>query len=285
MINILPIQSDSKALAQYESLLSKCFPKTVKFNPSYLDWLYRKNPDGKAQGFDAWDGHLLVAHYVCIPVLARVGGKVVRALLSLNTATHPDYEGRGLFTKLAEMTYSVAATEDFDCVYGVANARSTPAFVNKLGFQLVQPLDARIGVGKLGNDQEVDASELQFKRIWSAKSLKWRCSNPYNPISSRRHDNLLQFHAQAMGKFLPVYAELSSLDMPQVWCGDVKSLPPWRLFIGLVLDGACKFHHYVSIPTRFRPSPLNFIYRSLSQRIVRLEKGHISFSFLDFDAY
>jgi len=285
MINYLPIQLDSKALSQYTCLLSKCFQKTAKFRPSYLDWLYRKNPDGEALGFDAWDGDRLVAHYVCVPTLASVGGKVVKVLLSLNTATHPEYQGRRLFTTLAEMTYAEATAKDFDCVYGVANANSTLGFVHKLGFQLVQPLDARIGIGRLSNQVDASASKVQFERVWSAESLNWRCANPFNPVFHRSCGNWVQFHAAALGKLLPVYDELSSANVPEAWNGDAHYLLPWRLYMGIVPEGAIRFQYYVSIPQRLRPSPLNLIYRSLSHRLQVLEIGHIRFSFLDFDAY
>lgn len=285
MMNFLPIQFDERALSQYGLLFSKCFPKSAKFSPYNLDWLYCKNPDGSAIGFDAWDGDRLAAHYVCVPARAAVGGSVVKTMLSLNTATHPEYQGKGLFTKLAEMTYETAAVAGIDAVFGVANANSTSGFVRKLGFQLVQPLDVLIGFGSLGIDLEMAASRAQFERVWSAEGLAWRVANPNNPVFSRRHGDRLQIHAAAFGKLLPAYAELPLKGLPHA--GNVADdfLSPLRLFIGLVPDGACQFRRYVSIPQRLRPSPLNFIYRSLSHRLERLEKGHVSFSFLDFDAY
>ena len=36
---------------------------------------------------------------------------------------------------------------------------------------------------------------------------------------------------------------------------------------------------------RLRPSPLNLIYRSFSERVARLDPARIQFTFLDFDAY
>jgi hypothetical protein len=157
--------------------------------------------------------------------------------------------------------------------------------VRKLGFQLVQPLDARIGIGSLGNKVETAASKAQFERVWSAESLTWRCSNPFNPVFHRRCGDWVQYHAAAMGRLLPVYEELSSRNVPEAGGDDAHYLLPWRLYIGIVPEGAICFQYYINIPQRLRPSPLNFIYRSLSHRIEVLEMGHIRFSFLDFDAY
>lgn len=283
MMRILPIETDLPTLSRYTVLFSKCFPESAKFNPTSLDWLYRQNPDGKVIGFDAWDGERLAAHYACVPARASVGGSVVNALLSLNTATDPDYQGQGLFTRLAQTTYQRAEAEGIDCIFGVANANSTPGFLRKLGFQLVEPLQARVGVGSLGLDLNATAEEIQFERVWSDESIAWRCANPANPVSCRARRDRFQFHAAAVGRLLSVYSEMPlHRSVAALQC---RSFPLLRLYLGLVPTGKCRFRSFVEIPKRFRPSPLNFIYRSLSKRVERLQPGRIRFSFLDFDAY
>ena len=76
------------AVKDYSALLSKSFQN---FNPSisYLNWLYFENPRGRVCGFDAYDGETLVAHYACIPI--KIEGFRLNSLLSLNTATHPQF--------------------------------------------------------------------------------------------------------------------------------------------------------------------------------------------------
>lgn len=225
----------------------------------------------------------MAAHYACVPARASVGGSVVNALLSLNTATDPDYQGQGLFTRLAQTTYQMAEAEGVDCIFGIANANSTPGFVRKLGFQLVEPLQARVGVGPLGVNLDATAEEIQFERVWSDASIAWRCANPANPVSCRTKRDRVQFHAAAIGRLLSVYSEMPlnrSVDTLRR-----RSFPLLRLYMGLVPTGKCRFRRYVEIPRRLRPSPLNFIYRSLSKRVERLQPGRIRFSFLDFDAY
>jgi GNAT superfamily N-acetyltransferase len=97
---------DESKLQDYADLLANSF---IDFQPSveYLDWLYFQNPRGSVFGFDAYDGDLLVAHYACIPI--KINAFRQNSLLSLNTATHPDYQGRGLFRLLANKTFESAA--------------------------------------------------------------------------------------------------------------------------------------------------------------------------------
>jgi hypothetical protein len=282
-MDFLPIRFDRQALASYNVLFETCFSRLPKFELSSLDWLYTQNPDGPAVGFDAIVDSELAAHYVCVPTTIRLNGVLERALLSLNTATHPKYQGKGLFTKLATMTYRLAAEQGYKSVFGVANANSTPGFVRKLGFQLVEPLKAMVGIGRLDANFDYIAKNAQFERVWTQSALAWRCSNPANPICCRTKNGIAGFEAQAMGDRLRAYAELPATNIA------VPSPPtrllPFRLYLGLAPTGACLFKNYLNIPNRFRPSPLNFIFKDLGDGGRCPESGRLSFSFLDFDAY
>jgi GNAT superfamily N-acetyltransferase len=282
MIEFRPIECSLSVYNQYEKLFKACFPNSKKYQPSYLEWLYEKNPDGQVIGFDAWDGNELAAHYGCIPAQAEVAGVSVKVLLSLNTATHPAYQGRGLFTNLAELAYRAGNEQGYDAVYGVANANSTPGFIRKLGFQLIEPLSARIGVGRLGINFGKLANQLQFRRIWTDESMAWRCANPINPVAITPHGANTIISARSLGNICTVLAELGDTFAVN---SELQILSPLRLFIGLVPTGANNFNYYVDIPKRLRPSPLNLIYRSLSGRVPHISQGSVFFSFIDFDAY
>lgn len=282
---LLPLRLDADAIAAYVRLFAECFPSRGKFNAGYIEWLYQQNPFGRAVGYDAWDGAQLAAHYVLVPIDVWLEGRRARALLSLNTATHPQHQGRGLFTKLAERTYATAADQGYELVFGVANANSTPGFVRKLGFQLVEPLSAKIGVGGLGIDTDEVVRRAQFRTAWSEETLAWRCGNPNNRVWQRAGPGKLQLYARAMTMAIPVYAELASTGLPPLDAAPAPPLSPMRLYVGLEPRGLRRARAHVDIPQKLRPSPLNFIYKPLSAGRDRLEPGHTSFSFIDFDAY
>lgn len=283
MTTFKPIQTDDAALARYAALLLACFPMTDKFTVAYLRWLYRDNPDGQAVGFDAWEDDRLAAHYVCVAARAHVNGAPAPVLLSLNTATHPAHQGKGLFTRLAALTYQAGAELGYHGVYGVANANSTPGFVRKLDFQLVRPLEARLGIGRLPAGR---GGPVSFRRVWDQASLGWRAGCPGQPLQARRRGRLWQFQAPAFGKLLPAYAELDAARLPGQLAlpGAGAAWSPLRLFLGLRPDADGGYRGYASIPRRLRPSPLNLIYLPLAGG-GRLDPGAIDFSFLDFDAY
>lgn len=282
-VKIIPIQLDASGISRYSKLLRTCFPNTHsnsrKFSEASLIWLYTKNPEGLAIGFDAFDEGKLVAHYVCIPttIMGTVGP--MRALLSLNTATAPQYQSKGLFTQLAQETLSFAKQQGFACVYGVANQKSTKRFVQHLGFDLIGPLEARIGIGRLKPPQA--NSLLQFQRNWNEAALNWRCNNPTNQIRAWQSARSSVFFANTGYPLIAAYDEQ--------W-GTVFSTIPLsarqlklKLILGLFPQGVpCT---YLKIPNFLKPSPLNLIFKSLDPIVTTPDRHAVHFTFLDFDAY
>jgi hypothetical protein len=251
-----------------------------------LKWLYTQNPTGHAIGYDAFCGEELAAHYVCIPVSVELEGRVQKSLLSLNTATHPKYQGKGLFTKLAEMTYAEGLKMGFQSVYGVANGNSTPGFLKRLGFQLISPLDAWIGIGELNSEPSLNT--LSFRRVWSKELLLWRFNNPFNKITARRSGDNLICKGSTGFPLLSACAELKCLNFNLDSLSTRSSIfesTSLNLYLGLMPGNSPKRNTYLSIPSFLRPSPLNLIFRSLDEAISAPKKGEISFNFLDFDAY
>lgn len=283
-MEFVPAAADATRLGLYALLMQACFPGAVKFGVPYLQWLYQANPDGHVVGYDAFEGDVLAAHYACIPAMALVEGAQVKVLLSLNTATHPQFQGKGLFTQLAAKTYEAGAAAGFDAAYGVANANSTPGFVRKLGFQLVTPLQARVGVGTLLARNDVENTTPSFRRVRSVQAVQWRCANPHNAVHVRTHHGVSQCFAAARGNSVAAYHEFDADEIAGAQPA-VKGPPMLRLFLGLVPTTRRISAVYLPIPNRLRPSPLNLIYKPFAGRVATLEKDRVAFSFLDFDAY
>ena len=285
-LTLAPAGTDPALLDGYARLFARCFPGTTHLDARYLDWLYRENPCGTVVGFDAWEGATLAAHYVCIPVDAVLDGVAVRALLSLNTATDPDFQGRGLFTRLAEATYELGARLGYGAVYGVANVNSTPGFLRKLGFTLVRPLDARLGFGRAQPsawDEVLHAA--RFRRAWSHASLAWRIASPARPYRLVRIASDTLGAATGTGRpGIQAWAELPAACAPEA--PFARGPLAVKLHLGLTPR---KFQArralWFDIPSRLRPSPLNLIFRPLAQGAAIPDGDGVLMNVLDFDAY
>lgn len=279
-----PVEVSDAGLAACGRLLRRVFPHAPQFTDRYLAWQYEQNPAGLVVGFNAFAGDQLAGHYVTLPVVARLGGETVRGLLSLNTATHPDHQGKGLFTSLAEATYAAGADAGYAFVTGVANANSTPGFVRKLGFDLVSPLDARIGVGPVGLARSPSA--VGFEREWDQATLRWRLANP--SARYRLHESGKRLTVKAATDRPGVAALLGSFDpalRPDGVADGSIGTRPITLWIGLDPDVAASRRAYGRVPQRFRPSPLNLIHRSLAGSNEHLRADEVRVRALDFDPY
>jgi hypothetical protein len=251
-----------KNIALHEGLLKTCFPH-ANLGSKYLEWLYFSNPLGKVVGFDAMDGEFLAAHYACIPT--RVGSSL--GLLSLNTATHPDYRSNGLYQKLARMTYE-HWSQEFNFVVGVANAQSSTAFVKHLGFKELGRLNLRYG-------------ELQRPaggaRGWTLPEIKWRIDSPRRNFTARHlQGDLIEF-STAPDKFPFKFKSIAKIqDEIEITREEHKA----KRF-GFTVDWIKGHHPKVRLPEKLKPSPLVLIYQSLNASDLDLT----SWSFPDFDAY
>lgn len=287
-MEIKPTVTTDNEMAAYAALLGKVFPNSPSLGSvDYLAWLYRKNPVGTVVGSDAWVGDELAAHYVCIPVRANIEGRDTSGLLSLNTVTNPKYQGKGLFTKLAQNTFDIAANSGFEFVYGIANANSTPGFIKKLGFQMVSPLQAKIGFGSPVrlNSSEVRVQPASFERIWDSATLDWRIHNPFNPCQIKVGSRANIVSARTP---YPLIRAVASVDFARNLL-QLKSARPSKLTLGLYLGlakaGQGLSARYWSIPEKLKPSPLNLIYKSFGAAPRFIDPENTSISFLDFDAY
>lgn len=278
------------ATKAYLALFRACFPTAKQYSPKYLAWQYVDNPDGPVVGTDAFAGDELAATYVCIPAKLLIRGHEKRALLSLNTATHPKYQGKGLFTKLASATYSRAADLGYDVVYGVANQNSIRGFSTKLGFQDVGGLAARIGVGAFPVFDEKVVQAAAFRRLWHSPGMKWRAANPANRLDVRSAgDDLAVVFGRTQYPGIRVQGLVAVDRSPQQNASEfqlARSGPPsLRLSIGLQPMGMGSAGLSVLLPDRLKPSPLRLIYRNLTDSRDRIDIETVLFSFVDFDAY
>lgn len=279
-LDLKPTGTSVEQLSAYSALLSHVFGPQPKFSVASLTWLYRDNPDGEVVGFDAWSGERLVAHYVTIPMRANVRGREARGLLSLNTATHPDFQGKGLFTKLASATYDAATQRGFKFVFGVANANSTPGFTRKLAFQNVRPLEAG---GLLRPPRTFAPTPTDFQVAWSREGLTWRLANPVARYSVARRGELLEVRAATNVPLLACAAWIPG-DVGVTATAKASPLPP--LFIGLDPRFPLGARGFLRVPDRLRPSPLNMIWRSLEASMPSiLDAEAVVLNFLDFDPY
>lgn len=100
----------------------------------YWKWRFQDNPfSDEIMIHLMWEGDLLVGHYAVSPVEMIVNGEVTKTALSMTTMTHPEYNGRGIFTQLSSSLYDELKEEHkYAMVWGFPNNNSHYAFIKNL---------------------------------------------------------------------------------------------------------------------------------------------------------
>lgn len=269
--------SSAEKITQLRGLLDAAFgtEKAAKFTPEFLKWQYLDNPQGKVVSFNAWseEGEM-AGHYATIPIRMMLDGKAVKGLLSLNTATHPNHQGKGLFTKLASATYKYAEENGYKFVIGVANANSTHGFLKKLEFYLVSPLEVKVGIGNpFAGIKTVEKNHC----IYDQETLKWRLACPSYSYSVK--DNCIWGDREepcfkTCVAPVPTTTNIDALGLK-------KSSSLFGLFVGL---GVKPSGIYVNLPKFIKRSPFNLIFRDLTNgELPTLTPENVVFTLMDYD--
>ena len=153
-------------------LTENTYPGQNISKPAYLDWEYLRNPDGKAIVFVAEKFNELYSQYIILPRKYFANTKVLNGSLSVNTLTHPDARGQGLFPKLAELTYDKASRQDIQFTVGFPNPVSSPVFRSKLNFntlgylpvyvKILKPLNVLKKYFSKGNLKRGEEQQIEF---------------------------------------------------------------------------------------------------------------------------
>jgi GNAT superfamily N-acetyltransferase len=250
-------------ISAYQKLFSVCFSRS-NMSPEYINWLYYKNPLGKAVGFDAVEEGKVVSHYACIPT--SIDG--VSGLLSVNTATHPNFRSQGLYKKLAAKTYE-QWSRDFHFVVGVANAQSAETFVKRLGFTEVGRLNLRYG--------KLDRPQIG-SRSWTSDELEWRINCPRQKLQKK-----IVSSKSIQLSIRPKNSPIKLKSIVPLSVGDSNENREAKAVgrLGFTVDWVRDSKPITRLPEKLKPSPLVLIFQSLSGAKVEVN----SWSFSDFDVF
>lgn len=132
-IKFLSKKELNERLDQFCDLSRQCF--TAHVDEEIIYHRYIENPYEDLLMCVAEENGKIVANYSVVPVRAEIDGEKYKAALSLNTMTHPEYEGRGLLIKLAGLLYEHMEKENYAFVYGFPNYLSNGILCAKLGWK------------------------------------------------------------------------------------------------------------------------------------------------------
>lgn len=260
-------------------LLKKVFKKN--FDIRYLEWLYNKNPNGKAISYNIENKNEIVGHYVIIPVELNINGIKERSALSLNTAVNNNFRGKGFFKIMAKKTYEKAKELGIKYIIAVANSQSTKLFFRHFNFENLGQLDVKIGIG---NIKKKSSQKKNLEFLWNSESLCWRIINPKHKYFIKDNNNKTEIYLKKFN-FLDIFLGEFKKDLILNLRQNAKKYNFLKLYIGLG-NYDWKKSFYVNLPNFLRPSPLNLILKNISSNeSVNIKKDEVFLQLIDFDAF
>ena len=106
---------------------------------AFYRWKHHENPFGRSPAWVALDGARIVGLRVWLRWRFRRRGRTWAAVRAVDTATHPAYQGRGIFRRLTTSSLETLTAEGVAHVFNTPNEQSRPGYL-KMGWQEVGKL-------------------------------------------------------------------------------------------------------------------------------------------------
>jgi GNAT superfamily N-acetyltransferase len=132
----------------------------------FFDWKHEQNPFGASPGWVAVDGERIVGYRTFLRWEYQQGrGGTIRAVRAVDTATHPDHQGRGIFRRLTMAALDDLRDEGVRFVFNTPNSQSRPGYL-KMGWTQVGRLPASVRPRSIGSLVRMAGSRVPAER-WS----------------------------------------------------------------------------------------------------------------------
>lgn len=111
----------------------------------FFTWKHRENPFGPSPSWVAVDSDTgqVVGFRTMLRWRFEQNGEPIEAVRAVDTATHPDYQGHGIFTRLTRHALDELRAQNISFVFNTPNARSRPGYL-KMGWHPVARLPVAI---------------------------------------------------------------------------------------------------------------------------------------------
>lgn len=109
----------------------------------FFGWKHRQSPFGASPAWVAVDGDRIVGFRTFMRWEFEHDGRLRRAVRAVDTATHPDYQGRGIFSTLTRAGLDAMRDDGVDYVFNTPNDNSRPGYL-KMGWQVVGRLPVSV---------------------------------------------------------------------------------------------------------------------------------------------
>ena len=139
-------------------------------NEAFFEWKHDENPFGQSPTWVAQDesGNLVGLRTFLKWRFHRPDGTTISAVRAVDTATHPDWQGRGIFSRLTLGALDDLRDDGVDCVFNTPNDKSRPGYL-KMGWQQVGKVPVSVRLTGPGSVRKL-AGARTAAEMWSEES-------------------------------------------------------------------------------------------------------------------
>jgi Acetyltransferase (GNAT) domain len=120
------------------AIYSLCFG--IKPSEKYIRWRYLETLAGVSPTMLAFDKEICVGSYGVWPTKLLLDGKQILGAQAIDSMTHPQYRGRGIFVEVAERCYRVLNQHGYQVLYGFPNDSAYPGRIRRLNWDHVSDI-------------------------------------------------------------------------------------------------------------------------------------------------
>jgi GNAT superfamily N-acetyltransferase len=117
-------ESGPEDIGEVTALLDRCFTSNPKIDPEVMMWQYWSNPFGNTRSWVAVSDGMIVGHHAAYTVPLRAGVDRLSAAIQVDTATDPNFRGRGLYGELSKVLYASCRDDGVSVMLGNPNAQA-----------------------------------------------------------------------------------------------------------------------------------------------------------------
>lgn len=115
----------------------------------YWRWKHVDNPFGQSPVLIAVENDSIIGVRAFMKWQWTSGGRILNAIRAVDTATHPDHQGKGIFKKLTLSLLDIAKRDGIDFVFNTPNNQSKPGYL-KMGWIEAGRLPIRLNIRRPG---------------------------------------------------------------------------------------------------------------------------------------
>jgi GNAT superfamily N-acetyltransferase len=134
---------------------------------AFFTWKHDHNPFGRSPAWVAVDDHKVVGFRTFLRWEHQApGGAVIPTVRAVDTATHPSYQGRGIFRRLTLQALDGLRAQGVAFVFNTPNDQSRPGYL-KMGWTSLGVLKAAVRISSVAAVGRIGRARVPAE-LWSA---------------------------------------------------------------------------------------------------------------------